>query len=95
VSWSAAMEAAFAAARSALSSTALLDHPAADAKLSLITAASASHISGVLKQRPGQHWQPLGFHSQKLSTAEELRRWWLEWLGRTGQRRRLALHLLA
>jgi RNase H-like domain found in reverse transcriptase/Reverse transcriptase (RNA-dependent DNA polymerase) len=72
VSWLAAMQAAFDAARSALASTALLDHPAADAELSLVTDASASHVSGVLQQRrPGQNWQQLGFYSQKLSAAEE------------------------
>jgi RNase H-like domain found in reverse transcriptase len=72
VSWLAAMEAAFATARSALVSTPLLDHPAADAELSMVTNASAFHVSSMLQQRqPGQHWRLLGFYLQKLSTAEE------------------------
>jgi hypothetical protein len=45
VSWSDAMEVAFAEAWSALSSTEILDYQAADAELSLVTDASASHVS--------------------------------------------------
>jgi hypothetical protein len=62
---------AFRLARTALAETALLDHPAADAQLSLVTDASATHIGGVLQQkRRGSTWRPLGFFSQKLSPAQ-------------------------
>jgi hypothetical protein len=65
--WSAAMEESFAAARSTLADTALLDHPSADAELSLATDASASHVSGVLKQRrPGRGWTLLVFFQKNL-----------------------------
>jgi hypothetical protein len=71
VEWNEAREAAFIAAREALTSTALLDHPAADAQLALVTDASATHAGPVLQQRRrGQPWRPLGFFSQKLSAAE-------------------------
>jgi transposase InsO family protein len=72
VAWSAAMLAAFKAARAALADSALLDHPAAAAAVSLVTDASASHVGAVLQQkRPGQGWKPLGFFSQKLSATEQ------------------------
>jgi RNase H-like domain found in reverse transcriptase/Reverse transcriptase (RNA-dependent DNA polymerase) len=71
VPWSAASMAAFEAARAALADTALLDHPAADSQLSLVTDASATHVGAALQQRRrGQGWRPLGFFSQKLSPAE-------------------------
>jgi Reverse transcriptase (RNA-dependent DNA polymerase)/RNase H-like domain found in reverse transcriptase len=54
VQWSAAMEAAFQAAKAALQATALLEHPASGADLSLVTDASSSHLGAVLQQRrPG------------------------------------------
>jgi cleavage and polyadenylation specificity factor subunit 1 len=71
VQWSAAMTAAFAAAKAALGRAALLDHPAEGAEISLVTDASSAAIGAVLQQRRrGGHWQPLGFFSRKLSAAE-------------------------
>jgi cleavage and polyadenylation specificity factor subunit 1 len=68
LNWSADISAAFADARVALADTALLDHPAAAAELSLATDASATHIGGVLQQRrPGKGWTPLSFFSKKLT----------------------------
>jgi hypothetical protein len=68
LNWSAA---AFADARVALADTALLDHPAAAAELSLATDTSATHIGGVLQQRrPGKGWTLLGFFSKKLPETE-------------------------
>jgi hypothetical protein len=65
------MSSAFAAARSSLSATAVLDHPAADAELSLATDASATHIGAVIQQkRPGLGWRPLGFFSAQLDKAQ-------------------------
>jgi hypothetical protein len=62
---------AFSAAREALANTALLDHPAAEAQLALVTDASGTHAGTVLQQRrQGQPWRPLVFFSQKLSAAE-------------------------
>jgi RNase H-like domain found in reverse transcriptase len=66
-----ARAAAFEAARSALAASALLDHPAADAEISLVTDASASHIGAVMQQRHcGQGWRPLVFFLQKLSPTQ-------------------------
>jgi transposase InsO family protein len=71
VQWSAAMRAAFGAAKAALAETAMLDHPASNAELSLVTDASCSHLGAALQQRRrGGQWRPLGFFSKKLSSAE-------------------------
>jgi hypothetical protein len=51
VKWSVEMVQAFAAAKAALSDTALLEHPSAAAKISLATDASATHIGAALQQR--------------------------------------------
>jgi RNase H-like domain found in reverse transcriptase len=53
VKWSSAMTAAFEKAKNCLADTALLDHPAAAAAISLVTDASASHIGAVIQQRCG------------------------------------------
>ncbi len=69
--WSPVMAAAFQAARSSLSSSAVLAHPVAGAELSLVTDASATHVGVVVQQRRrGQAWRPLGFFSAQLSKAE-------------------------
>ena len=71
ISWSAPMQSAFSAAKAAIADTALLDHPAHDAELSMATDASGSHLGSVLQQRrPGGHWRPLAFFSRKLSPTE-------------------------
>jgi hypothetical protein len=53
--WSAAMRDSFSAARRALSSSAVLVHPAQEAEISLVTDASATHVGAAIQQRrPGQ-----------------------------------------
>jgi hypothetical protein len=47
-----------------------LQHPAPNPELSLATDASDTHIRGVMQQKSGDHWQPLGFFSCKLSDTE-------------------------
>jgi hypothetical protein len=47
-----------------------LHHPAPNAELSLATDASNTHIGGVMQQKSGDHWQPLGFFSRKLTDKE-------------------------
>lgn len=59
----------FSAAKKALSDTAMLLHPVADAQLRLITDASSVAVGAVLEQFVSG-WQPLGFYSQKLKPAE-------------------------
>jgi hypothetical protein len=69
--WLAAMRDTFSAARQALSSLAVLVHPAPGAELSLVTDASATHVGAAIQQRrPGQAWRPLGFFSAQLDKAQ-------------------------
>jgi hypothetical protein len=44
-----------------------LQHPAPTAELPLAT---PTHIGGVMQQISGDHWQPLGFFSRKLTNME-------------------------
>jgi hypothetical protein len=71
--WSAAMEAAFAAAKQSLLSATHLAHPTVGAELSVVVDASATHVGACLQQRlPGKKaWQPLGFFSKKLEAAQQ------------------------
>jgi hypothetical protein len=64
------METAFAAAKKALVAAVPLSHPLPGAVLSLAADASDTHVGSVLQQQVGQHWQPLGFFSKKLSKSE-------------------------
>jgi hypothetical protein len=65
------MVAAFSAARLALSSSAVLEHPVDGAELSLVRDASSSHVGAAIQQkRPGQGWRPLGFFSAQLDKAQ-------------------------
>jgi hypothetical protein len=71
LSWTPAMATVFLAARGALSSSAVLAHPAAGAEISLVTDASATHVGAVVQQcRRGGAWRPLGFFSAQLNKAE-------------------------
>jgi hypothetical protein len=45
-------------------------HPAPNAELSFATDASDTHIGGVMQQKSGDHWRPLGFFSRKLTDTE-------------------------
>jgi transposase InsO family protein len=64
------METAFAAAKEALVAAVPLSHPLPGAVLALAADASDTHVGAVLQQQVGQHWQPLGFFSKKLSKSE-------------------------
>ena len=70
--WSAAMTAAFNAAKTSLSSSALLSHPSSSAGLVVVSDASSSQVGVALHQRrhPVDPWQPLGFFSKKLDRAQ-------------------------
>jgi hypothetical protein len=69
--WSAAAEAAFQAAKSALVDAVPLSHPAPHATLALAVDASDSHVGGVLQQLQGRAWRPLAFFSKKLSPTQQ------------------------
>jgi hypothetical protein len=58
---------AFATAKAALVAAVPLVHPLPGAVLALATDTSDTHVGVVLQQQVGQHWQPLGFFSKKLS----------------------------
>ncbi len=47
-----------------------LQHPAPNAELSFATDASNTHIGGVIQQKSGDYWRPLGFFSRKLTDTE-------------------------
>jgi hypothetical protein len=68
--WDQQHDAAFAATKGVLASAVPLAHPRPDAPLALATDASDTHISAVLQQQIGGHWQPLGFFSRRLQPAE-------------------------
>jgi transposase InsO family protein len=70
--WSPALQAAFERAKAALSEATWLAHPHPKARLALHVDASASHVGAALHQQvPGRDdWQPLGFFSRKLNTAQ-------------------------
>jgi len=71
--WSVAMDAAFAGAKQALLTATHLAHPTGGAELSVVVDASATHVGACLQQQlPGRkEWQPLGFFSKKLETAQQ------------------------
>jgi hypothetical protein len=70
LAWSDAATEAFEQTKRLLVAAVPLRHPAPNAELSLATDASDSHIGGVMQQKVGDHWQPLGFFSRKLSETE-------------------------
>jgi hypothetical protein len=71
IGWSPCMEEAFVMAKTALAAAATLSHPSPSAKLGLIVDASSSHVGASLQQRHGGGaWEPLGFFSRKLNTAQ-------------------------
>jgi hypothetical protein len=64
--------ATFVAAKVALAAATCLAHPSQGFQLSLMVDTSADHIGGTLQQqqRPADPWQPLGFFSRKLDSAQ-------------------------
>ncbi len=68
--WTPDMKTAFAATKAALVAAVPLAHPLPGAALALATDASDIHVGAVLQQKVGQHWQPLGIFSKKLSKTE-------------------------
>jgi hypothetical protein len=67
--WTVSAQEAFQNAKSLLAAVPL-QHPAPNAELSLATDASNTHIGGVMQQKSGDHWRPLGFFSRKLTDTE-------------------------
>jgi hypothetical protein len=71
IGWDSQREEAFQAAKTALASAATLAHPSPSADLGLMVDASSTHVGASLQQRRGGGtWEPLGFFSRKLNTAQ-------------------------
>ncbi len=61
---------AFQSAKSLLAAAVPLQHSAPNAELSVANDTSDSQIGGVMKQKSGENWRPLGFFSKKLNPIE-------------------------
>jgi hypothetical protein len=70
--WTATAQEAYQQAKRLLSAPVPLQYPAPNAELSLATDASDTLIRGVMQQKSGHHWRPLGFFSCKLTDTESL-----------------------
>ena len=70
--WTPEMAASFAAAKKALVSATVSQHPNSNAEISLAVDASSTHVGGVLQQwdATASAWAPLAFWSKKLDRAE-------------------------
>jgi hypothetical protein len=68
--WTASIQEAFQNAKRLLAAAMPLQHPAPNAELSLATDTSNTHIGGIMQQKSGHHWRPLGFLSCKLTDTE-------------------------
>jgi hypothetical protein len=68
--WSVSAQKAFQNAKRLLVAAVPLQHPNPNAELSFATDASDTHIVGVMQQKSGDHWRPLGFFSRKLTDKE-------------------------
>jgi hypothetical protein len=68
--WTASAQEAFQNAKRLLAAAEPLQHPTPNAELSLATDAADTHIGGVMQQKSGDYWQPLGFFSRKLTETE-------------------------
>ena len=72
IQWLADILTAFNLAKNSLSTTAELSHPSLPAKLALVANARTTHVGAALHQQhhPGGPWEPLGFFSKKMDSAQ-------------------------
>ncbi len=68
--WTVSAQEAFQIAKRLLAAAVPLQNPAPNAELSLAIDASDTYIGGVMQQKSGDHWRPLGFFSRKLTATE-------------------------
>ncbi len=68
--WTVSAQGAFQNAKRLLAAAVPLQHPASNAELSLAADTSDTQIRGVMQQKSGYHWWPLGFFSRKLTDTE-------------------------
>lgn len=71
VQWNNEAIQSFEQCKEQLAAATLLAHPVDNAPLSLVTDASDFAVGATLQQRINSEWQPLGFFSKKLSSAEQ------------------------
>ncbi|KAL1446423.1 hypothetical protein WDU94_000016 [Cyamophila willieti] len=71
IDWTPETRAAFDKCKEELAAATLLAHPRDGASLSLVSDASDTAVGATLQQLVNDKWQPLGFFSKKLSTAEK------------------------
>lgn len=71
IDWTPIRLEAFQKCKTDLANAALLSHPSANAKLSLMVDASDTAIGGVVNQLIGKHWEPLAFFSKRLTQTEQ------------------------
>jgi hypothetical protein len=68
--WTVSAQEAFQNAKRLLAVAVPLQHPAPNAELSLTVDASDNCIRGVMQQKSGDRWRPLGFFSCKLTDTK-------------------------
>ena len=72
INWTPEAEAAFLKCKKDLANAALLAHPAANAKLRIITDASDTAMGTAIEQKVGNGpWKPLAFFSKKFSGTQK------------------------
>ena len=70
IQWNSEALQAFEECKKSLANAALIAYPAPDAALALFTDASDFAVGAALQQHVDGEWQPLGYFSKKLSSAE-------------------------
>ena len=68
--WNPAAIESFEACKTTLANSTLLAHPVPGAPLTIVTDASDTAMGGALQQLVDGNWQPLGFFSKRLNTAQ-------------------------
>lgn len=71
VPWTTEADKAYEKCKESMKNAVLTAHPSRNASLALMTDASATCVGGVLQQKSGRNWEPLGFFSQKLSETQQ------------------------
>jgi hypothetical protein len=61
--WTAPAQESFQKVKRLLAAEVPLQYPSPTAELSLATDAYDTHIGGIMQQKSGNHWRPLGFFS--------------------------------
>ena len=71
IQWTEETSEAFEQCKTGLKMAATLSHPRTDTTLALMTDASNTCVGAVLQQEVNSIWEPLGYFSKKLTTAQQ------------------------